>query len=107
MRVYKCLSGEVSCAAVVLFVLSACCADNVGAARHGGHPTGTVVTCEDVCVARRALGCPAGKATPAGARCEEVCHNVQDSGIFVMDLECRAKAKTCEAMDACATQTVR
>lgn len=58
-------------------------------------------TCEGVCVHLADLGCSAAKPTPEGHTCAEVCNNVQSSGIVSWDLACRAKAKTCTALDAC------
>lgn len=58
-------------------------------------------TCASVCAQAAALGCPAAKPTANGASCEEVCNNVQTSGILQWNLACRAHAASCAAMDSC------
>jgi hypothetical protein len=63
-------------------------------------PTGAA-TCEDVCVRGRQLGCSYANPTPRGATCVEVCKDVVAGGDFTLDLECRARAATCAAAEAC------
>jgi len=56
-------------------------------------------TCLDVCRAGQALGCTWAAPTAAGATCVDVCVNAQQ--IAPWDLGCRARAKSCAAVDAC------
>ena len=58
-------------------------------------------TCADVCQHMAALNCAAATPTPRGAPCAAVCENVQNSGNMTWNLNCRAKAATCDAVDAC------
>ncbi len=58
-------------------------------------------TCAAVCQNGRRLGCPFAQPTPQGASCEEVCSNVQGTGIATWDLGCRSAASSCAAIDAC------
>lgn len=58
-------------------------------------------TCADVCARGVGLGCAFALPTEGGATCVEVCNNVQSSGIIEWDLECRASAASCEAVDLC------
>lgn len=57
-------------------------------------------TCAEVCDRLRELSCIDGP-TPEGARCEEVCGNIMDSGFLVWDLDCRARAVSCDEIEAC------
>lgn len=57
--------------------------------------------CGAACARASALGCEAAEPTPEGASCEQVCREVQDSGIVRWDLECRASAQSCEETDRC------
>lgn len=64
--------------------------------------TAPTATCGDVCTRARSLGCPGGSASPRGeGTCEDICENIQASGIIAWDLACRAAAPSCEAQDAC------
>jgi hypothetical protein len=63
-------------------------------------PTGAA-TCEDVCVRGRQLGCGYANPTPCGATCVEVCVDVVAGGDFSLDLECRARAASCDAAESC------
>lgn len=63
-------------------------------------PSGAA-TCEDVCIHGRQLGCGYANPTPRGATCVEVCVDVVAGGDFTLDLECRARAATCEAAESC------
>jgi hypothetical protein len=58
-------------------------------------------TCSGYCIHLRALGCPAGAPTPKGVSCEDVCQNLQDSGVVTYDLGCRTSASTCASIDSC------
>lgn len=58
-------------------------------------------SCAGACSRLRALGCKASAPTPAGVSCEDVCLNVQASGVLRWDLACRASARSCDAIDAC------
>jgi hypothetical protein len=64
-------------------------------------PTPVIASCATVCAHETDLGCPAARSTPNGATCEDVCRNVQTSGIITWDLACRSTAPTCSAIDAC------
>ena len=63
-------------------------------------PPSGAATCADVCRRLGELGCEAGKPTAKGATCTVVCENVRDSPV-VWDLDCRARALTCDAVDSC------
>ena len=58
-------------------------------------------SCASWCTHAAALHCDAAKTTPHGATCEDVCSNVQKSGVVAWDLKCRTSAKTCESADLC------
>lgn len=58
-------------------------------------------TCATWCAHARVLSCTAGKPTPRGAPCEEVCQNMQASGPVQLDLRCRTHAPTCAVADEC------
>lgn len=62
-------------------------------------------TCADVCRHYGELGCEAARPTGAGAVCVDVCQNVQDSTVVHWDLDCRARALTCAAADACESES--
>lgn len=64
-------------------------------------PPSGPATCADVCQRMSQLGCPGAQATAEGATCLDVCRNVQESEIGTWDLDCRARASSCEAADAC------
>jgi len=59
-------------------------------------------TCAAACARLQQLGCAAGKPTPKGAPCTEVCENVTSSGLLTWDLDCIARAVSCGATDLCA-----
>lgn len=58
-------------------------------------------TCADLCKHMFDLHCMGAEPTPNGATCLDVCQNLQTSGVVVLDLKCRTKARTCAAIDAC------
>lgn len=64
-------------------------------------------TCAGWCDNARRLGCDAAKPTPGktcGGKecsCVAVCENMQSSGIAAFNLQCRARARSCAAADAC------
>ena len=60
-----------------------------------------VAACSSACSRMRALDCPSANPTDRGATCEEVCVTVQRGGIVTGNLDCRARAATCAAIDAC------
>jgi len=60
-------------------------------------------TCGDACAHLRALKCKMGNPTPRGATCEEVCDNVQGSGLASWNLGCIAAVKQCADVDSCPT----
>lgn len=57
-------------------------------------------SCGGVCERADTLGCDWAGRTPRGAPCEEMCEGVM-AGLIPWDLECRAAAESCPAMDAC------
>ena len=58
-------------------------------------------TCRGACDRWRALGCAEAEDTAGGGTCEQVCENVQTSGIIEWDLACRSSVTDCGAIDAC------
>ena len=62
------------------------------------NPSGCAAACERL----RALSCPEGGETPAGATCEDVCHAVEESGLTTLDPACLAEIDSCGEQDACA-----
>ena len=64
------------------------------------HPP-SPATCLEVCDNGARLGCEWSKPTAQGESCMTVCETVQSSGIVQWDLDCRAGASSCEAVDAC------
>jgi hypothetical protein len=58
-------------------------------------------TCADVCQRLDQLGCPAGRPTPMGHTCLEVCRNANDSGTIHWNMECLSTAITCGVADHC------
>jgi hypothetical protein len=54
-----------------------------------------------VCEHYRILGCEGGKPTPAGVPCEVVLTNAIASGMLRLNMDCRASATSCQAVDAC------
>jgi hypothetical protein len=56
--------------------------------------------CEAVCGRAAVLGCEWAEPTPRGASCTELCEGVQ-AGLLPWDLDCRVRAPSCAAMDAC------
>lgn len=60
--------------------------------------------CRAVCAHEADLGCEAAKPTAGGASCEAICENVQRSSIIHWDLDCRARAASCAAIDRCETR---
>lgn len=63
-------------------------------------PPGTA-TCADYCTHALALGCSFAQPTPNGASCETVCLNFNASGVVSWNLDCRAAATSCAAIDQC------
>jgi len=63
---------------------------------------GAVASCASACARLQQLGCPAGRPTPKGVPCVEVCEDVNSSGLIVWDFDCVARALTCGATDRCA-----
>ena len=90
---------------LLVIFLSACstgCPHNPGP-RPGPLPCpdgGAKATCADACARLKQLGCKGSGPTPEGADCVEICGNLVDSNVIV-DLECRARAASCEAIDRC------
>ena len=58
-------------------------------------------SCASVCDHWRSLGCDESEDTPKGATCEDVCENVQNSGIINWNLGCRASVDSCDIIDSC------
>ena len=57
-------------------------------------------TCASACARMAALGCPAASPT-GGHTCEEVCLNVEKSGLALWGVACVTSATSCVAADAC------
>jgi hypothetical protein len=57
--------------------------------------------CPAACARLGVLSCEAGKPTPDGATCEQVCSNVQASGLNRINTECIAAADSCAAAEEC------
>lgn len=93
--------------AVALFLLAICschrgpCSSVPGPTPRAMSSAAAAAPCAAVCAHMRTLGCAAATPTPKGASCEEVCITVQTSGVVAWDLDCRSKAPTCDAIDAC------
>jgi hypothetical protein len=64
-------------------------------------PEQSAFDCASACARLRELGCPEAENTAGGATCEQVCDNVQSSGIVSWDLACRSRAPSCPAVDLC------
>jgi hypothetical protein len=58
-------------------------------------------TCASACETLTRLDCPAGRTTPDGHTCLEVCRSWQDSGIAMRNLGCVTQAVSCPKADAC------
>lgn len=67
-------------------------------------PPPGAATCADVCQRGAAMGCAFSRPTANGASCETVCLDVQRGGDFSLDLECRARATTCDETELCETE---
>ena len=63
-------------------------------------PLDAAATCGTACEHWRELGCPEGSGSPR-ATCEEVCDNIQRSGILAWDLDCRSRITSCSQLDQC------
>jgi hypothetical protein len=57
--------------------------------------------CQRACEHFRELKCEEGEPTKDGATCETVCENMQTSNLISYDLDCAAKAPTCDYVDSC------
>lgn len=57
--------------------------------------------CFTVCEHLRDLGCEQAEPSPGGASCEDVCDNVQSSGVITWNLSCRASIADCNKLDHC------
>lgn len=58
-------------------------------------------TCDSACAKLRELGCAEAKPTAEGNTCEQVCLNVQSSGVVSWNLGCRSKIASCAQIDSC------
>jgi hypothetical protein len=65
-----------------------------------GPPPGRA-TCYTMCARAAELDCEFAKPTPNGAACVQVCDNTVESGLIRWNLDCRAGALSCDAMEAC------
>jgi hypothetical protein len=72
---------------------------------------GTAADCVAACGKLAELGCVEGQPTPGVDRkpgtaddvpCEEVCTNVEESGVVTLDPRCVVQIVTCEEIEACA-----
>jgi len=57
--------------------------------------------CGAMCEHWRSLDCKQAEPSPAGAGCEEICINVQSSGIISWNMACRTAVKACDEIDKC------
>ena len=57
--------------------------------------------CARVCERLAELKCPEAEPTPEGQTCEQVCDNVQASGIVQLNTGCIANAASCDAALEC------
>lgn len=57
--------------------------------------------CARACARFRILKCPEAEATKAGVTCEQVCENVESSGVITLDPSCVERATSCEATEQC------
>ena len=58
-------------------------------------------SCETACARLYWLGCPAGRPTPRGHTCTEVCARAASSGVIEWDVACIARADTCYETEGC------
>lgn len=67
------------------------------------HPTDPTLSadCRGACERGWAMSCEWAEPSPHGGACEERCASVQESGLVTWDLECRVRAPSCSAADAC------
>lgn len=87
---------------VLVFVLACACRPQPVPTPPPTTDGGTAASCAIICDHLRDLGCPTAKPTPEGASCVVVCGNANtaDSPVH-WDLECRARAASCAAAEAC------
>lgn len=69
-----------------------------------GCPPTNTASCADVCANMAKLNCPSSKPTARGTSCTQVCTTLQNSDIAKWNLDCRAKATSCEAADLCESE---
>lgn len=65
-----------------------------------------VYDCNQVCAHAAQLGCPSAQPTKGGSSCAVVCANTLD-GPAPFNLQCRSLATTCDAADACESNTLQ
>ncbi len=88
-------------AVFALAVLTSCTPEPVVIPPKERPEPGTPADCTTACARLEHLGCEEAKPTPAGATCEDVCNNVQQSGATALDLACVIDAGSCEVANAC------
>jgi len=57
--------------------------------------------CQKACAHFRELKCEEGQPTKDGATCETICENMQTTHLISYDLDCAAKAPTCDVISTC------
>lgn len=85
--------------AVLLLLTIASCSS--GSCHAETRPT-TRERCSAACSKMRSLACPDWADTGDGARCEDVCENVESSGVMSLNPSCVADAATCDDAKVCA-----
>lgn len=85
-------------AVITVFLFAACAAPAIV-----HPPVVTGPTCAEACAHLLELGCKTGQPTPEGTMCEQVCQNVEDTGLpqIRWPRACVARADTCEAAERC------
>lgn len=87
---------------LIVFVAVAGCHPTPPPVRPDASDAATAAgTCAGVCQNGRRLHCDFALPTMDGVPCEDVCSNLQGSGIAAWNLACRSRATSCAAIDAC------
>jgi len=58
-------------------------------------------SCATACDRLREMRCRTGDNTPAGATCEDVCGNMEDSRIIAFGVDCVTRAESCAVAESC------
>lgn len=62
---------------------------------------GTPPDCAAACARMTELGCEESKPTPNGSTCEEVCNNVESSGVITIQPACVVEIESCDQINGC------